>query len=73
MVGWVEGVLNSGEKLFHLVGLLEISCRSQLVRFLAEAGLLASSNKNNGSGRGEECLDSFEQGRAIADRQADVQ
>ena len=73
MVGWIEDVLNSDEKLFHLVGLFEISCRSQLVRFLAEAGLLASGNKKNGSGRGEECLDSFEQGEAIADGQADVQ
>ena len=73
MAAWVEGVLNRGEKLFRLVWLLEISRRSLFVCFLAEAGLLAGCNKNNGSGRGEESLDSFGQGKAIAGGQADVQ
>jgi len=73
MVGWVEGVLNRGEKLSRLVWLLEIARRSQFVCFLAEAGLLAGCNKNNGDGRVQESLDSFGQGKAIAGGQADVQ
>jgi len=55
----VEGVLNSGEKLFNIVGLLKIPCCSQLVRLLVKAGLFAGGDKNDRIGYGEECLDSF--------------